>query len=78
MQATVGSSVCLKDPIVGWIEGVVVKVQGAELKVLCSSGKMVSQLPNQDTLQFCLRPSFTLKVPQRFDELICLYLLVSL
>ncbi|KAL3725166.1 hypothetical protein ACJRO7_030218 [Eucalyptus globulus] len=41
MQPSVGSFVWLEDPDVAWIDGQVVEVKGLELKVLCSSGKMV-------------------------------------
>lgn len=40
----VGSLVWLEDPDVAWMDGEVVEVNGEEVKVLCTSGKMVGAL----------------------------------
>jgi hypothetical protein len=40
----VGSHVWVEDPEEAWIDGEVVKVDGEEIKVLCTSGKTVSAL----------------------------------
>jgi RecJ-like exonuclease len=40
----VGSLVWMEDPDEAWIDGEVVKVDGEEIKVLCTSGKTVSAL----------------------------------
>ncbi|XP_038713709.1 myosin-6 [Tripterygium wilfordii] len=37
----VGSLVWIEDPDVAWIDGEVVEVKGEEIKVLCTSGKMI-------------------------------------
>lgn len=38
----VGAQVWLEDPIEAWIDGEIVEVNGEDIKVLCSSGKTVS------------------------------------
>lgn len=38
----VGSHVWVEDPEVAWIDGVVVEVDGQEIRVECTSGKTVS------------------------------------
>lgn len=39
---TIGSHVWVEDPDVAWVDGEVVEVNGEDVKVNCTSGKLVS------------------------------------
>lgn len=46
-----GSLVWVEDPVVAWIDGEVLEVNGADIKVLCTSGKTVRRLRHQISLK---------------------------
>lgn len=62
VSLAVGSLVWVEDPDAAWLDGEVVEINGDNIKVLCTSGKMVGAL---------VFVAILLNVPTSFHELNC-------